>query len=476
MSLVPYVPTPLPDEILGSWLARVLLHNGKGAWNALLRDCGYTEAFGAVLFDLIDFDEKLDKVLRALGTTYEKTLLSMTTLPYWLAFASSTDPTPLPGTTATRAPLNTRGDKIDCLRVFGLKRTHGQATSPRFCPQCLSEDQENHGEVYWHRSHQLPNVFFCYKHDCELHDRCPKCEARTLAPMRQLMPLPKLVCECGHRLDSIEPGAQTSEPRLRFAKLSAAALLIRDPVWSRVHVVAQLKHWFSGDLRREHGKFINLLRATFGDDPSAAEQSQALQFTTKITSNTKTFYFRENPSTGSAPDFCALLVAMNKSLSEAVSAFKETRRQMEQETSTVRRASKAGAQKKGSSPVKRTGQNKIRVQLERCLALTQAFHKTMSSPELPQLMNAGTLGRLAGLRPEQAHSVLRSHKFLRDAIIDANADLPKRRVLWAVSVLRSKGERITKSKIREIAAIHSGSESDEILKFASVDNGLLMFG
>lgn len=37
------------------------------------------------------------------------------------------------------------------------------------CPECLKEDIENHGEAYIHRSHQLSNVQYCYKHCCSLY-------------------------------------------------------------------------------------------------------------------------------------------------------------------------------------------------------------------------------------------------------------------------------------------------------------------
>lgn len=41
----------------------------------------------------------------------------------------------------------------------------------RFCPICTQEDrEEKHGETYWHRSHQLPEIQICHKHECYLHN------------------------------------------------------------------------------------------------------------------------------------------------------------------------------------------------------------------------------------------------------------------------------------------------------------------
>lgn len=92
MLSVPFVPSPLPDEILGSWLARILLHNGPGTWQAVLAHCGYGRKIDASLFDLIDHNEKIDKLFALLGTSYERVLVELTTLPYWLTFASSSNP------------------------------------------------------------------------------------------------------------------------------------------------------------------------------------------------------------------------------------------------------------------------------------------------------------------------------------------------------------------------------------------------
>ncbi|WP_127464438.1 TnsD family Tn7-like transposition protein [Paenibacillus pasadenensis] len=40
----------------------------------------------------------------------------------------------------------------------------------KFCPKCAEEDEERHGEAYWHRSHQAYRVSVCYKHECSLID------------------------------------------------------------------------------------------------------------------------------------------------------------------------------------------------------------------------------------------------------------------------------------------------------------------
>ncbi|SEK13024.1 MULTISPECIES: TnsD family Tn7-like transposition protein [unclassified Variovorax] len=41
----------------------------------------------------------------------------------------------------------------------------------RFCRECASRDTIQHGTAHWHRDHQLPGVFRCLLHGCELHER-----------------------------------------------------------------------------------------------------------------------------------------------------------------------------------------------------------------------------------------------------------------------------------------------------------------
>jgi len=48
--------------------------------------------------------------------------------------------------------------KISRLRVKYLK----------YCPMCAKQDINDYGETYWHRQHQLPEMFYCVKHQIRL--------------------------------------------------------------------------------------------------------------------------------------------------------------------------------------------------------------------------------------------------------------------------------------------------------------------
>ena len=40
----------------------------------------------------------------------------------------------------------------------------------RFCKECMQEDKEKYGELYWHRSHQLSGIHCCLKHFTPLYN------------------------------------------------------------------------------------------------------------------------------------------------------------------------------------------------------------------------------------------------------------------------------------------------------------------
>src|SRR5437667_6870463 len=40
----------------------------------------------------------------------------------------------------------------------------------RFCPLCVEEDRKTFGECYWHRTHQIPGIDVCVKHNVYLQN------------------------------------------------------------------------------------------------------------------------------------------------------------------------------------------------------------------------------------------------------------------------------------------------------------------
>jgi hypothetical protein len=159
---VPFVPRPYPDELLGSWLTRIALHNGGGAWRTMLEVSGYDRRTDSFSIDLVDSTPALTRLLTGLGTNYEDALLTLTTLPYWLAFdATSMENSWILGTTETPRIFAACGREKRLIGAIGLSRGTGRAKEVRYCPKCIDQDHCNAGEPYWHRAHQLPNYPIC---------------------------------------------------------------------------------------------------------------------------------------------------------------------------------------------------------------------------------------------------------------------------------------------------------------------------
>lgn len=55
-------------------------------------------------------------------------------------------------------------ESLVTISAFRLAREHAY-----FCPECVAEDQERLGFSYWRRSHQIPSVYTCGKHQAVLH-------------------------------------------------------------------------------------------------------------------------------------------------------------------------------------------------------------------------------------------------------------------------------------------------------------------
>lgn len=56
--------------------------------------------------------------------------------------------------------------RFDLIERFGLRCW--RRTAPQYCTECIREDISRKCFSYWHRSHQLPGIFWCFKHKIQL--------------------------------------------------------------------------------------------------------------------------------------------------------------------------------------------------------------------------------------------------------------------------------------------------------------------
>lgn len=312
--LLPFIPPPFPDEVLGSWLSRIRIENGGGAWRVFTEHLGYRAYLQSTLFDMVDYEERLSKMFALLGTSYEQALLKLTTLPYWLTFSAAGNHSVLPGTTTIPA-LQGRLGVIKSIRKIGVGGERQSAFEPRYCPECISQDYVEVGQAYWHRAHQLPNVIFCHKHYCKLQVRCEACGGKPSGQNTRVLPLPTPNCQCGFRLDAVTNSDILSTQELRLISTSIRALHQAPPSWQRDDVLSFLQTQLAQGVSSPRGRYRRVLEKAFPEEAiqrsdcgKAGHEQIGLHFTRYL-------------SMGSAPEFCALLAALDVDLDIAIAGF-----------------------------------------------------------------------------------------------------------------------------------------------------------
>lgn len=315
---LPFVPSPYPDEIFGSWINRIRVANGNGAWRAVLEHVGIGRRLQSVYFDMADHSEQLSMLLAYFGTTYERAMVELSTLPYWTLFTAVSDGSKLAGTTSIPALAKKTGSNkhIAAIGRIGFSRTKRELRWPRYCPKCLTQDLEEVGEPYWHRAHQLPNVYFCHRHHCALRSQCQKCGLPPGAPIKMALPLIAPVCSCGAQLYQIMDSHWPSSAEIRLATLSFDALTVQKPSWGREHVFIYLKSQLEKGAASSRGRFEKILDEVFLTEHHLLERNglnDAKQEKPK---------FRQNIHVAGAADYCALLAALDIDIATAVKGIR----------------------------------------------------------------------------------------------------------------------------------------------------------
>jgi Tn7-like transposition protein D/TniQ len=162
--MVGFFPTPYPDELLYSVLARYYLWSPNISPKVALKEL-FGKTTVVATFDLPSHIENLLENLTPGSKHTSKSFTQQNTLfPFYAPF------------------LPRERGKI----VYGSMRKHysgdihtrtGITASSvpqikffRFCQNCLQEDIESYGEPYWHRVHQIAGVLICPTHQTLLQN------------------------------------------------------------------------------------------------------------------------------------------------------------------------------------------------------------------------------------------------------------------------------------------------------------------
>lgn len=179
---LPYIPQPLPDELLYSWLGRVALLNDLGPVRERIRSLFGDES----VTPSVDIPAGVSKLHRVLGeqmpwSSAEVTLEQTTLWPYYRPF--------LGGKAAKVVGAFLAGQAIGVRTLMGSVASRlGVVPRLRYCPKCLDADGRRPRMPFWRRAHHLPCVQACPEHQCLLQFL-----TGTLAsPGRQELLLPPL--------------------------------------------------------------------------------------------------------------------------------------------------------------------------------------------------------------------------------------------------------------------------------------------
>lgn len=165
-------PTPYKDELLYSTIARYHLRSGNQSYLHTLEDLFGKRTTTATPI-LPCGIKKLINELPKHTTLTEKTLIEQHTLyPFYTAF--------LPEEKAVSIYNQMNGNDGKTLYTTAgiMSSAISQNKYFHFCPLCFEEAE--HGELYWHRLHQLPGQLICTKH----HVWLEKSTVRLIQPDR----------------------------------------------------------------------------------------------------------------------------------------------------------------------------------------------------------------------------------------------------------------------------------------------------
>nr|WP_259548618.1 TnsD family transposase [Heyndrickxia oleronia] len=166
-----WFPTPYPDELLYSVLARYHVWSGNTSPKMTVE-----ELFGKrTVRSVWDLPANLNALLSQLGSYWDADQLinDHTMYPYYAAFLL-----PKQAKQVKKSMLDNQGSTIHTR--IGVSASNVKVkTNLWACSDCIKEDMDTYGETYWRRVHQAPGVFVCPKHERALEETTVSVKAQN---------------------------------------------------------------------------------------------------------------------------------------------------------------------------------------------------------------------------------------------------------------------------------------------------------
>ncbi|MGU7816883.1 TnsD family Tn7-like transposition protein [Burkholderia sp. AW49-1] len=166
------LPLPFEDELLYNVIGRYMENTCANVPTTVIRNL-----FGRLVFPTVELLCGLGELARQTydlwGLTAHQIAQRHTPLPYFTSYATDER-----FDAAYRTVCGDgRGRPVATLGLVAT-RVEGPMTF-RYCEQCAVDDIARVGEAYWKRSHQLPGVFICIKHELPLQNSVASVKLRS---------------------------------------------------------------------------------------------------------------------------------------------------------------------------------------------------------------------------------------------------------------------------------------------------------
>ena len=158
--MIGYFPELYEDELIYSWIARYLVHSGYTSAADTYQDL----YFNKNLRPSVELMNNMLDDAKTVMTKYmsmEDLIHKHTLFPEYGRFI---DP-------AKREKLVSEADfsRGNWINSLMIPTSIGERYL-KYCPLCVKEDRDSHGEAFWHRKHQVIGIKICTKHKVYLQD------------------------------------------------------------------------------------------------------------------------------------------------------------------------------------------------------------------------------------------------------------------------------------------------------------------
>lgn len=157
-------PTPYPDELLYSVIARYHLRSGNQFWKHTLEDLFGKRTTTASVILPSGIQALVERLPENTTIGEEMLIRNHTLFPFYTGFL------PDEQTKSIYQSMLSNDGKAIYMQSGVMASSISQNKHFKYCSVCFKEDLHQYGELYWHREHQLPGKLVCMKHGIWLED------------------------------------------------------------------------------------------------------------------------------------------------------------------------------------------------------------------------------------------------------------------------------------------------------------------